>query len=266
MLAVKAVLIFFLCIPCFCRANETIRLAVGEWVPYVIDDPKNPGIATTILKEAFAVKGIDVVIEFYPWPRAIELAKTGQVAGSFALAKTEERNKYFLYSDTMFAGEYVFFHLKSFPFEWKTLDDLKEVKLATTRGYGGMGDPFLKAEAQGKLLVDRVASDEQSFNMLRSSRVQAVPSELKVGYVWIKKLFGKDAELFIHHPRPLKENEYHLLISTKNKDAERLILLFNEGLKHLHKTGRYVQIFREAYETPLYQNSIPKRYLVLPKN
>ncbi|MNK12015.1 Bacterial extracellular solute-binding protein, family 3 [compost metagenome] len=259
----RAVLPFFLFIfiHTAVSAKEVVRLSAGEWAPYVSGSLDNHGLLSQLTQEAFAKVGVEVQIGLFPWARATNLSTSGEWDGTIAFVRLEEREKVYLYSDRLYSSDYVFFHLKSYPFQWNDYPDLKKITIATTRGYGGMGDKFLSAEREGVIKVLRLNAENQSFNMLRSGRVQAVPSDIEVGYAYLHKLYGKDADKFTHNPRVILNSEYHLVISKKIKNGPRLIAKFNEGLRQLRKSGRYNEILKIWYNKPIYRAALPAAYL-----
>lgn len=246
-------------------AKQVVRITTGEWPPYISETIDNQGLLTQITKEAFAKKNIDVQVGFFPWARATELSKSGEWDGTIAFARLKEREKFYHFSKTLYIGRYAFFHLKSQPFFWTGYEDLRAIKMASTRGFGGMGDEFIQAEQKGIITVMRLTSDVQSFNMLKANRVQAVPSDLEVGYVLLHKIYGKDANLFTHNPRLIQSSDYHLVISKRNKNGQKIIDTFNEGLMLLHSTGRYDEILKAWYNKPIYRQSVPSEFLPAPK-
>ena len=56
-------------------AQQTVRLAVGEWEPYVSQNLPQKGLIARIITEAFALEGVKVELGFFPWARAKALAK-----------------------------------------------------------------------------------------------------------------------------------------------------------------------------------------------
>ncbi|MDG0817822.1 substrate-binding periplasmic protein [Bdellovibrio svalbardensis] len=246
-------------------AKIKVRITTGEWPPYISNSLDNKGLLAQITTEAFAQKDVAVQLGFFPWARTNELSKSGEWDGTIAYARLKEREKYYLFSDPIYVGRYVLFYLKTHPFNWTQYSDLKNIPMASTRGFGGMGDRFIQAEKDGLIKVERLTSDIQSFNMLRTGRVQAVPSDLEVGYVLLQKIYGKDVQLFAHHPLAIQVSEYHLVISKKVKDPQNLIDTFNDGLKKLRHSGRYNEIIRSWYAKPIYQNAVPSHYLTVPK-
>ena len=239
-------------------AREKIRLTTGEWAPYISDSLENKGLFAQITVEAFATQGIDVELGFFPWQRVFQLSRSGEWDGTIAYAKTFEREKYYNYSDPVYTGKYVLFHLKNHPLKWQKYADLKLITIAATRGFGGMGQEFIEAEERQVIKVNRLASDVQSFNMLLLNRVQAVASDAEVGYVLINKLFGTDkAKLFTHSDHLIQHAKYHLVLSKNLKNNALLMKKFNLGLSALKKSGRYAQIIKEFYKSKTYQDTIP---------
>lgn len=239
-------------------AKEKIRLSTGEWAPYTSESLEQRGIFSQITVEAFATQGIDVELGFFPWPRVFQLSKKGEWDGTIAFAKTSEREKYYIYSEPLYTGQYALFHLKSRPLKWKKYTDLKHIKIAATRGFGGMGQEFLDAENNKVINVDRLASDEQSFNMLVLDRVQAVASDIEVGYALVHKIFGPNKALTITHSSHLIQlAKYHLVMPKNLPESALRIKKFNAGLSILKQSGRYAQIIEEYYRNKLYKDSIP---------
>ncbi|MNL89967.1 hypothetical protein D3C87_2206430 [compost metagenome] len=47
------------------------------------------------------------------------------------------------------------------------------------------------------------------------------------------------------------------MISKKRSKAEELVKKFNEGLAQLKKTGRYEEILKTWYNSPIYLETVP---------
>lgn len=242
----------------FSFALSEVRVTSGEWSPYISSELPGNGLFVQLATEAFAQKGVKLKVGFFPWARTTELSKSGEWDGTIAFVKLKEREAYYLYGDPLYVGRYVFFHLKNHEISWNTYADLRKIKMASTRGFGGMGDEFIKAERDGVIQVERFTSDAQSFQMLLSNRVQAVPSDLEVGYVLLRKLYGDNAtKLFSHSQKAILDSAYHLVVSKKAKNAQKILETYNEGLKMLKDSGRYEEIVRTWYAKPIYKDSIP---------
>ncbi|MES9956434.1 MAG: transporter substrate-binding domain-containing protein [Sedimenticola sp.] len=224
-----------------CYSQEPIRLSNGEWAPWLSQDLKHYGVASHIVTEAFALEGIDVVYGFFPWARAKTLAKEGAWDGSVVWYYTEERAKDFYFSDPVVATQTAFFHLKSFEFDWDTLDDLKGMEIGATLGTTYSQD-FEDAESSGKLNVQRVSSHLLNIRKLLAGRIQLMPMAPEVAAGILRENFTTDEiEKITYHRKTLGVKPLHVIFSKKVKRNKALIPLFNKGLKRLKESGKYDQ-------------------------
>ena len=58
-------------------ASETVSIAVGEWIPYQSREMRHYGVVNRVIDRAFALQGVEVVFEFFPWKRSYIMAKRG---------------------------------------------------------------------------------------------------------------------------------------------------------------------------------------------
>lgn len=251
-------ILIFLIFPAF--SKEKIRLSTGEWAPYISESTAHYGLFSQITTEAFASQGVEVEYGFFPWQRVFQLSRDGEWDGTIAYAKTSLREKIYHFSNPIYTGTYVFFNLKTHPFKWKKYEDLKGIKIGATRGFGGMGQDFITAEEKKIIDVERLADDTLSFNMLFLNRVQAVASDMDVGYALINKIFDvKSRNLFTHNEKYIQYAKYHLAMPKSLIKSERLIKKFNSGLALLKKSGRYDVLIKEFNEKNILQrHSNPK--------
>ncbi len=223
----------------------TVRLTNGEWPPYQSEHLEHAGIASRIVCEAFALEGIHVEYGFYPWNRSYMLAKKGEWDGTLVWSYSEERAKDFYYSDPVIHSTWVFFHLKTTSFAWNTIDDLKDFKIGGTIGYFYDKD-LQETEETGKIAMHRIGEDEQNFILLLKKRIQIFPQDTNVGYTTLSSLFSREeAQLFTHHPRPIKAEPFFLILSKKIERNKELIAIFNRGLKQLQESGKVDQYLQE---------------------
>lgn len=226
-------------------AEETIRLTTGDWYPFVSESLKDKGIFSRIVTESLAIEGINVEYTFFPWERAYDSAKFGDYDGSSCYSWTKEREKYFYYSEPMYIEKDVFFHLKSYKFDWNTFDDLKGIAIGGTIGYD-YGPKFQEGEKSGKLDVQRVPTDEQNFRKLLNNRIKLFINSFEAGYGNIHQNFKQKAHLITYHPKPSLTSNYYLILSKKHDKNKRILALFNKGLKQLKESGKYDQYLEES--------------------
>lgn len=227
-------------------AEPTIRITNGEGEPYLSEYAYQYGLASHIVSEAFKLEGIQVTWGFFPWKRAFEIAKEGKDwDASVVWRSTEETKAAFLLSEPVVKTSYVFFHLKSYPFDWKSVNDLVGRKIGVTRGYQ-YGKEFMAALDEGKIVVEFVTTDEQNYKKLLSGRIAIFPNDPIVGYTQIRNTFSpEEARQFTHHPKEFEQSTLHLLISKNCQHGPLWLEKFDVGLKKLQDSGRLEQMYKD---------------------
>lgn len=222
--------------------QETVRFAIGEWEPFYSEKYKHYGLVPHILSEAFALEGIKVEFGFFPWSRSMALVKQGMWDATCCWSKTDERAKYYLFSENVIGEKQVFFHLKEYSFDWHTMHSLKKIRIGTSPDFYH-GDAFHAAEQAGEIFVERVTRLAQNFDKLLARRIDIFPMDEIAGYATIHKIFKpEDAEKFTHHPRVLDSMAQRALFSKKIDQSKRMAALLNRGLENLVSSGRYQQL------------------------
>jgi polar amino acid transport system substrate-binding protein len=101
-------------------------------VTFATDPQKKGGFVLELTVEAYKKVGYEVRVDFVPFNRAIEMAKSGQVDGVLGPYYSDERAKYFFYSDVIAESPVVFFALESSKITYSKLEDLSKYKIGTT--------------------------------------------------------------------------------------------------------------------------------------
>ena len=229
-------------------AADKVRLATGEWPPYVSEGLEHHGAVSRMVTDAFAAEGLAAEITFLPWKRAYEQARAGDFDGTFAWSRESDRERDFYYSDPIFSDSMVFFHLKQMPFEWETMDDLKGLRIGCTLGYN-YGDAFRAAEKAGKLTIDWVPKDMQNFRKLLRERVALVPLEAPAGYYILRNHFTpEEIGKVTYHPKAVRTGAYYLLLPKRLQESRKLLTVFNRGLKQLRQRGAIDAYLKNSQE------------------
>ncbi|WDE09722.1 substrate-binding periplasmic protein [Thalassomonas haliotis] len=227
-------------------AQDVIRIATGEYPPYYSQKLVNYGPIPEIVSQAFARVDIKVEFGFFPWSRSLELAKSNHWDASCCWFDTAKWHEYFDYSDVLTSRDKIFFHLKSYPFDWQSYDDLKGIKIGTTARHA-YGEKFVAANKAGQLSIEDAPSDAMNLKKLFAGRINIFPIDRLVGYQLLSDLFKpEEINLFTHHPKVLFSGRVRLLISKKNPKSQYLIEKFNLGLKMLKESDQYEQLFIKA--------------------
>jgi polar amino acid transport system substrate-binding protein len=227
-------------------AETTIRITNGEWEPYLSEYSYKYGLASHIVTEAFKLEGITVKWGFFPWKRAYLEAQKGENWDASAVWwPTEERKESFFLSDALVKTSYVFFHLKSRKFEWKSVEDLKGLKIGTTLGYD-YGKELMTAMKDRKISFQEVSSDEKNFDKLLLGRIDIFPNNPIVGAAQIiNSLPPEEAERLTYNRKEFDQNNLNLLISKKCANGQFFLEKFNTGMKKLKESGRLAQMYKD---------------------
>jgi polar amino acid transport system substrate-binding protein len=156
-----------------------------------------------------------------------------------------EREADFYFSEPLLDEQFVFFHLKTVPFDWQRFDDLTGMTLGggLEYSYGPQFDAFL---AQGTVKMERVSTDMQNFEKLLKERVVLYPQEMNVGYAALRSHFSaSDQAKITHHPRPLLTNRSYLMLPKTLASSPTLMTRFNQRLADYRKSGRYARYFND---------------------
>ncbi len=249
--------LFLLVVPGMCPAQlssretadhaETspVRLANGEWPPYQSSHLKYDGVASRIVRAAFADQGIKVKYVFLPWKRAYFMARKGLFDGTLVWRESLERVKDFWFSAPIFTGKTVFFHLKDKPLQWNNLRDLKGMTVGETLGYEYV--PLDRARRQGLIRVEKAPTDSQNLEKLLRGRIDLFPSDLDVGLRLIQtRLTPAQASRITWSKKPLEIVSYHLMLTRKSPRSATLLKKFNLGLIHLRQQGLIRKWFAQS--------------------
>lgn len=228
-------------------AGETIRLASGEWYPYQSQSLREGGYVAHIVKDAFAVSGIDVELVYLPWARGFNEVRSGRLDGSFVYSRTEQRQKYVLFSEEILSVQIAVFHRKGENVTWNKLEDLGPYRIGGVLGYDyGVKD----LEEAGVLTIQRIDNQLGNYHKLLSGRIDILFEYPKVGERFISKVDAED--LIVMNPKLLSMMSYSLIISKKHPRANYLIEAFNKGLLEIRKSGVY-QHHQKASDSGAYE-------------
>ncbi|WP_158224666.1 substrate-binding periplasmic protein [Agaribacterium haliotis] len=224
---------------------QIIKVAGEQWAPFSSTELPNLGLMNHLIQEAFATQGVEVEFGFFPTSRSLELVKAGEWDISGGWTPTDERKSDFLFSDPIFHETIVFFHRKQLKFSWAEFSDLHRFRIGVT-GDLYYGPELERAERSGNYRIARVPKDLLNMKKLLHGRIDLFPITIEAGLEALEKNFTKQQRAqIVFHNKPLFEGPLVLLVSKKSKNANNIVLWFNEGLKELKRSGRYQELTRE---------------------
>jgi polar amino acid transport system substrate-binding protein len=223
-----------------------IRLSNQEWAPYMGKNLAEFGILSKLVFEAFARENVQVIYEFYPNNRTLEVARKGILDGSFGWAISAERQKDLLYTDPVLSANMVFFERVNSKKSWKKLSDLKNNRIGVTLG-NYYSDEFAQLEKQKILNTDRAANDLTGFRKLIAGHIDLFPIDIEVGQYLLQHNFPTEKRVQVTwQKQAFWIAPMHVVIWNKHPRGKELIDRFNNGLKKLKSSGDFQKIVDET--------------------
>ncbi|MDN3610300.1 substrate-binding periplasmic protein [Vibrio ostreicida] len=162
-------LMLCLAIICLPVRAEVLTLTSLEWPPYSGRALDSQGASVAVVKAAVEAMGHQLNVEFYPWERAVHLAKSQtKYAGYFPEYHFEAND--LVFSEPIGTGPLGFVENKANPITWNQLQDLKSMKIGVVRGYVNT-EALDTLVASGELQSEAVTSDSQNLKKVVGQRI-----------------------------------------------------------------------------------------------
>ena len=168
-----------LCLLCgTVQANQQVYMTSLEWPPYSGVQLAENGLSVAIAREAFAIMGYELVVEFKPWVRTVTTAtKENRFIGYFPeyYFDTEE----FVFSHSIGTGPLGLVQNVQSPVQWASLADLKGLRIGVVQGYVNT-EEFDELVEQGFLQVEASVSDSRNIHKVAKSRLDVAVIDTNV--------------------------------------------------------------------------------------
>ncbi|QNM98577.1 substrate-binding periplasmic protein [Chitinimonas koreensis] len=225
----------------FCAAGlmavaqaQTVKLASLDWPPYTGAKLPDQGASAAVAKAAFKAMGYDLVIEFYPWSRAVDSGKSDPAfAGYFPEYDSADVRKEFTLSEPMGSGPLGLAQRVDAPVSWSSIADLASKKVGVVQDYVNTAE-FDARVAAKQQKVDVAPDDSRNLLKLGSGRNDlAVVDSNVFAYLMktdpqLKPFAGKLAM----NPKIMEDKKLYVCFK-KNAEGQKWAKIFNDGLKKI---------------------------------
>ena len=158
-------------------AGEVWRITSLEWPPYSDSHSSTQGQSIQKLRSLLEKEDIELVVEFYPWARAQDVAQQGGYLGYYP-AWPEEVGVGFKASSPVDWSEIAVMTYKGSGIEWNGFEALFQVKVGLVKNYQYPEFITLQAKRWQKN-VDPTPNEVALLKMLSSGRIKvAITSPL----------------------------------------------------------------------------------------
>jgi polar amino acid transport system substrate-binding protein len=233
--------------PALLRAEE-FSLVTLQYPPYEYQDSEEgqvKGIATEIVRQAFARMGHTVKIRVLPWPRVLWMVEHGEADGFFTTYRTPERESWADYSNENLMPQVTsLFVQKGSGISYSgNLADLaaEPIGVVMSVSYGKKFDQAV----QDRVLPHVLASidGETNFRQLLTGRLRIVASN-RLGARYILKRMGRAGD--VEELAPPLESPASFLAFSKRKNLKTLRDAFDAALRQMKADGTWARLANAA--------------------
>lgn len=243
MISVLRFLLVFLC--CSTAFSQSLDLVSGDdYAPYADSKLPQGGLATALVKAAFAQVKTDVAMHWRPWAYGLEQTKRGTYAATFPYLKNEDREKDFLYSDEILAvSSTAFVKAGVQKFDFSKPESLAGSVYCLPLGWAPtpkLAD-LLKSGVVKRESPHSISSCVKMVYMGRADYFVygdiQVAQAIRDGDVPAGALVKVDGA-------PLTSTPLHLLAGKNVPGSAELLRQFNKGLAAIRKNGTYAKTLK----------------------
>ena len=241
MIKIRILLVFLIC-QCLgfggtAFADNSVLFACNEFPPYKMENSASGlrGFDVEFLEEAFKRVDISLEIQYMPWKRALEQARTGKVNGVCSCSKTRGREAYMLFSAPLGKASSGFFSLakREFP-KLDTIDKIGNHSVGVIRGYNLLEN----LENAGAKSIYELSNELQGLNLLLKGRIDYYYSYDAPTRYYLAQL-KQSADVYYNE---FTVKDYYSCFSKAAGGAEELLKKFNTGLSQIKNDGTYEEI------------------------
>lgn len=229
---------------------QRVALATTDWRPYIGQDLPGNGYVYQLVSTAFARAGYAADIQFYPWARALALAREGKVTGLLPEYYDESREADFAYSQPFPGGPVGFYArrdrhltlpktLSRQPAE--ALRTLRHLRFGVVRGY--LNAPVFD---QADLTREEAKDDLTNLRKLYHGRVDAIVIDRYVADYLLRTALPKYRDALEFLEPPLAQQPLYVAFSLKAPAHEAVRQAFNRGLAEVISASELARIMRRT--------------------
>ena len=176
--------------------DNVVKLASLEWPPFAGEKLADNGASAAVVKAAYEAIGYKVVIEFLPWNRAVQMAKSDpSFAGYFPEYDSESVRADFQMSAPIGSSPLGFAERVDNKISWTALADLKSYTIGVVDGYVNTAE-FDKMVADKALNAEVNVDDTTNLRKLAAGRVDlSVVDQNVMNYLLKNEMQAEAAKL-----------------------------------------------------------------------
>lgn len=221
-------------------SNMLVQLVADPYPPYQFSEGGMiRGVDHDVVAAAFAEHGLRSETRLLSWDECLRRVVEGEADGIFQIQRSPERDKTYLFSQSIRTARTVFFKRAGFRFAFgpgqDPVETLAGLRLGVVAGYG-YGDPVDAVPDEAKIAVE---SQEELLAGLVDDRFDLIAGDLGVISFLSRKLGIADIE------RVEGAEIARVLHVAFNKERGDLVTLFDSAFEQIIREGLRDKIFRQ---------------------
>lgn len=202
------------------------------WPPYSGQNLPQQGVTIAAAQTIFKDMGYELVVDFYPWSRAVQLGldPKSKYLGYLPEYYSEDLDKDCHFSESVGSGPLGFAQLKSNPVKWQSLDDIALLsRVGIVQDYVNSHE-FDKRIKSGNIKGDISTSDLINLKKLAAQRIPLIVIDRYVlEYLLANTPELKEFKDLIEFNEKVLEDKYLYLCFKNTPKAQEMKTVFDKG-------------------------------------
>ncbi|AQS36592.1 amino acid ABC transporter substrate-binding protein, PAAT family [Shewanella psychrophila] len=211
---------------------DTLKLTSLHWPPYSGKTLVDQGALIAITRAALNAMGHELLVDFYPWSRAVRLASRDDSMYLGYLPEYSYPTQAFIFSESLGVSPLGLVERQVNPIRWPKLINLNEYTLGVVRDYVNTADLDIMIK-QGAQPVEVVSSDEHNIKKVATGRVDGAVIDVHVlRFILAREDLKPLADKLQMNQKLLEEKQ--LYVAFKNTpDGHKWRSIVNHGLTRI---------------------------------
>ncbi|QNM98477.1 substrate-binding periplasmic protein [Chitinimonas koreensis] len=223
-----------------CQADSLSLVTGNDYAPFADSKLPNGGLAAEVAVKAFAESKTEVKLDWSPWARGYEEAKSGRYAATFPYVKSAEREKDFIYSAPIYEIQQRAFAKPGSKFDFGHVASLAGSTVCVPLGWAPSASllPLIKS---GQIKKSEPKDISTCAQMVAAGRADYFVTDQFQGRTAIKGA-NLPADALTASSVVLESETLHLIAGRATPQGRSVIAAFDKGLETLRKNGGYDRI------------------------
>lgn len=220
---------------------NTVQIVTGDdYAPFAAKALPEGGLTTNVVKQVYKSLNQDVKIDWQSWSQGYSNAKSGQYAATFPYGHSPQRDKDFIYSDSLYDMKLMTYSKPGSKLNVADINSFKGKTLCLPADWS----PSAKFQAlidSGNLKIQDAKDVSACAQMVVEGKADFFNADPDQGNAAIKKI-GANASQIVASTDAVDVKSLHLIAPKADPKSAEIISKFNAGLKDLKAKGEYSKI------------------------